>query len=159
MWNPQTALAPTLRIAVGILSTLLLIFYFLALAVVLSWEPRFVARSATFRKPRSRLNAIWRSLANSDKGVFLTILNLQRSCVITLIVLAASQILFAQEKPKVFFSDDFRLESSPPAYLWFYDQKGLLDKVHGVDGEFVEIVGSGVNLCCWLQSLARDFTS
>lgn len=39
MWNPQTALARTLRIAVGILSTLLLIFYFLALAAVLSWEP------------------------------------------------------------------------------------------------------------------------
>jgi hypothetical protein len=39
MWNPQTALARTLRIAVGILSTLLLIFYFFALAAVLPWEP------------------------------------------------------------------------------------------------------------------------
>ena len=39
MWNPQTALARTLRIAVGILSTLLIIFYFFALAAVLPWEP------------------------------------------------------------------------------------------------------------------------
>ena len=39
MWNPQTALARTLRIAVGMLATLLLILYFFALAVVLSWEP------------------------------------------------------------------------------------------------------------------------
>jgi len=77
----------------------------------------------------------------------MTILNLKRSCLITLIVLAATQILFAQEKPKVFFSDDFRLESSPPAYLWFYDQKGILDKVHGVDGEFVEIVKTFAKNC------------
>ena len=72
---------------------------------------------------------------------------LRRSCFVTLIVLAATQILIAQEKPKVFFSDDFRLESSPPAYLWFYDQKGILDKVHGVDGEFVEIVKSFAKNC------------
>ena len=39
MWNPQTALARTLRIAVGLLSTLLLIFCFFALAAVLPWEP------------------------------------------------------------------------------------------------------------------------
>ncbi len=72
---------------------------------------------------------------------------LRRSCFVTLIVLAATQILFAQEKPRVFFSDDFRLESSPPAYLWFYDQKGILEKVHGVDGEFVEIVKGFAKNC------------
>src|SRR6266478_564095 len=72
---------------------------------------------------------------------------LKRSCLVTLIVLAAMQILFAQEKPKVFFSDDFRLESSPPAYLWFYDQKGILEKVSAVDGEFVEIVKTFAKNC------------
>ena len=71
----------------------------------------------------------------------------RRSCFVTLIVLAAMQILFAQEKPRVFFSDDFQLESSPPTYLWFYDQKGILEKVHGVDGEFVEIVKAFAKNC------------
>ena len=63
------------------------------------------------------------------------IVNLKRSCLISLIVLAATQIGMAQERPKVFFSDDFFLESSPPAYLWFHDQKGILDKVHGPPSE------------------------
>jgi phosphoribosyl-ATP pyrophosphohydrolase len=73
--------------------------------------------------------------------------NIQRSCFVTLIVLALSQILIAQEKPKVFFSDDFRLESSTPAYLWFYDQKGILEKVHEIDGEAVEIVKAFAKNC------------
>src|SRR6266849_2343092 len=87
------------------------------------------------------------SSTNRDKGVFMTILPSKRSCLVTLIILIAAQILIGQEKPKVFFSDDFRLESSPPVYLWFYDQKGILDKVHGVDGEFVEIVKSFAKNC------------
>ena len=40
MWtSPQTALAHTLRWAVGILSTLLILFYYFVLAAVLPWEP------------------------------------------------------------------------------------------------------------------------
>ena len=77
----------------------------------------------------------------------MTLPNVKRSFFVTLIVLATTQILIAQEKPKVFFSDDFRLESSPPAYLWFYDQKGILEKVHGVNGEFVEIVKTFAKNC------------
>src|SRR5205807_7996053 len=73
--------------------------------------------------------------------------NIKRSCFVTLIVLALAQILIAQEKPKVFFSDDFRLESSPPAYLWFYDQKGILEKTHEVDGGMVEIVKTFAKNC------------
>ena len=70
-----------------------------------------------------------------------------RSCLATLIIVIAAQILVAQEKPKVFFSDDFRLESSPPTYLWFYDQKGILEKVHEVDGAIVELVKSFAKNC------------
>src|ERR1700752_2305442 len=77
----------------------------------------------------------------------MSILNLERSFLISLIVLTATQALTAQEKPKVFFSDDFFLESSPPAYLWFYDQKGALDKVHAVDGQSVEIVRTFAKNC------------
>jgi len=72
---------------------------------------------------------------------------LRRSCFVTLIVLAMTQILIAQEKPKVFFSDDFRLESSPPTYLWFYDQKGILEKVSAGGAEFVEIVRTFAKSC------------
>lgn len=75
------------------------------------------------------------------------ILNLKRSCLISLIVLAATQVLMAQEKPKVFFSDDFFLESSTPAYLWFYDQKGALEEVRAVDGQSVEIVRTFAKDC------------
>jgi len=56
-------------------------------------------------------------------------------------------VLIAQEKPKVFFSDDFRLESTPPAYLWFYDQKGILEKVHELDGGIVEVVKAFAKNC------------
>jgi hypothetical protein len=77
----------------------------------------------------------------------MTILNVKRLCFIALIILTATQILAAQEKPKVFFSDDFRLESSTPAYLWFYDQKGILEKVHGLGGEAVEIVKTFAKNC------------
>ena len=72
---------------------------------------------------------------------------LKRFCLVTIFVLAATQILAAQHKPRVFFSDDFFLESSPPAYLWFYDQKGILDKAHAVDGSFVEIVKAFAKNC------------
>src|ERR671927_156975 len=67
-------------------------------------------------------------------------MTLKRSCLIILLVLSVTQVLAAQQKPRVFFSDDFFLESSPPMYLWFYDQKGILDKVHAVDGTAVELV-------------------
>jgi hypothetical protein len=77
----------------------------------------------------------------------MTIPTFKRPCFIALIILAATQILIAQDKPKVFFSDDFRLESSPPAYLWFYDQKGILEKVHEVDGAIVELVKSFAKNC------------
>lgn len=72
---------------------------------------------------------------------------LRRFCLVTVFVLAATQILPAQQKPRVFFSDDLFLESSPPAYLWFYDQKGILDKAHAVDGTFVEIVKAFAKNC------------
>jgi fructose-specific component phosphotransferase system IIB-like protein len=68
-------------------------------------------------------------------------------CFFALIILIGMQVSFAQEKPKVFFSDDFLLESSPPAYLWFYDQKGILDKTNKVDGYFVEIVKAFAKNC------------
>lgn len=70
-----------------------------------------------------------------------------RSLLAPLIVLIAAQVLIAQEKPKVFFSDDFRLESTPPAYLWFYDQKGILEKVHELDGGIVEVVKAFAKNC------------
>jgi len=77
----------------------------------------------------------------------MTLLILRRLWLVTIFVLAASQILAAQQKARVFFSDDFFLESSPPAYLWFYDQKGILDKAHAVDGTFVEIVKAFAKNC------------
>lgn len=77
----------------------------------------------------------------------MTILSFKRLCFTALIILAATQILIAQEKPKVFFSDDFRLESSPPVYLWFYDQKGILEKIHEVDGGIVDLVKTFAKSC------------
>src|SRR5215211_1451887 len=74
-------------------------------------------------------------------------MTLKRSCLIILLVLSATQVLAAQQKPRVFVSDDFFLESSPPTYLWFYDQKGILDKAHAVDGTFVEIVKAFAKNC------------
>ena len=74
-------------------------------------------------------------------------ITLKMSCVIIFLVLSATQILVAQQKPRVFFSDDFFLESSPPTYLWFYDQKGILDKAHAVDGTAVEIVKAFAKNC------------
>ena len=72
---------------------------------------------------------------------------LRRLCLVSIFVLAATQILAAQQKPRVFFSDDFFIESNPAAYLWFYDQKGILDKAHAVDGSFVEIVKAFAKNC------------
>jgi hypothetical protein len=78
----------------------------------------------------------------------MTLLIVRTFCLVTICVLAATQILAAQQKPRVFFSDDFFLEeSSPPTYLWFYDQKGILDKTHVVDGTFVEIVKAFAKNC------------
>ena len=61
------------------------------------------------------------------------ILNFKNYVVLFLFVLSTAQLSIAQDKPRVFLSDDFFLESSPPEYLWFYDQKGILDKPHKVD--------------------------
>jgi len=77
----------------------------------------------------------------------MTLLIVRTFCLVTICVLAATQILAAQEKPRVFFSDDFLLESSTPNYLWFYDQKGILDNTHEVDGTFVEIVKAFAKNC------------
>lgn len=77
----------------------------------------------------------------------MTLLIVRKFCLVTICVLAATQILAAQEKPRVFFSDDFLIESSTPNYLWFYDQKGILDNTHEVDGTFVEIVKAFAKNC------------
>ena len=77
----------------------------------------------------------------------MTILKFKRLYFLTLIILIGAQISVAQEKPKVFFSDDFLLESSPPAYLWFYDQTGILDKTNKVDGYFIDIVKAFAKSC------------
>ena len=74
-------------------------------------------------------------------------ITLKRFCLITLLLLSATQVLAAQQKPRVFFSDDFFLESSPPTYLWFYDQKRILDKVHAVDETAVELVKAFAKNC------------
>jgi hypothetical protein len=71
----------------------------------------------------------------------------KKSFLIPLIILVSAQARLAQEKPKVFFSDDFRLESTPPAYLWFYDQKGILEKVHEIDGGIVDLVKTFAKSC------------
>jgi hypothetical protein len=76
--------------------------------------------------------------ANSTSGVLDLVL---------LIILVAAQAFVAQEKRKVFFSDDFRLESTPPAYLWYYDQKGILEKVQEVDGGIVDLVKDFAENC------------
>lgn len=77
----------------------------------------------------------------------MTIPSYKRPCLLALIILGATQVLIAQEKPKVFFSDDFRLESSTPTYLWFYDQKGILEKVHEIDAAAVEVVKAFAKNC------------
>ena len=69
------------------------------------------------------------------------------SLLAPLIILILAQALVAQEKPKVFFSDDFRLESGTPTYLWFYDQKGILEKVHEIDAAAVEVVKDFAKNC------------
>lgn len=63
------------------------------------------------------------------------ILSFKRMCFLAFIILIVTQVSFAQERPKVFFSDDFYLESGPPAYIWFYNQKGVLEKLHAVGDE------------------------
>ena len=45
MWRtPQSALAHTLRVAIGIASGLLLAFYFFVAAAVVPWEPSFIGQ-------------------------------------------------------------------------------------------------------------------
>jgi len=45
MWrNPQTALARTLRLAVGIVSALLLLFYYFVATSVVPWEPSSIGQ-------------------------------------------------------------------------------------------------------------------
>lgn len=60
-----------------------------------------------------------------------------------------TQVAVAQQKPKVFFSDDFLLDNtSAPNYLWFYgDQSGILEKTHAVSGRAAELAGSFAKSC------------
>lgn len=60
-----------------------------------------------------------------------------------------AQASLAQEKPKVFFSDDFLLDnSSAPTYSWFHgDQTGILEKAHAVSGNAIELVRSFAKSC------------
>src|SRR5437763_1775762 len=45
MWrNPQKALARTLRLAIGIVSALLLVFYYFVAASVVPWEPSSIGQ-------------------------------------------------------------------------------------------------------------------
>lgn len=66
-----------------------------------------------------------------------------------LFTLFVAQASLAQEKPKVFFSDDFLLDNtSVPTYLWFHgDQTGILEKTHAVSGEPVEIIRTFAKSC------------
>jgi hypothetical protein len=59
------------------------------------------------------------------------------------------QVSFGQEKPKVFFSDDFLIDNtSAPNYLWFHgDQKGILEKTHSITGKPMEVVRSFAASC------------
>jgi hypothetical protein len=54
----------------------------------------------------------------------------------------------AQEKPKVFVSDDFYLEGAS-AYLWFYTSKGVLsEKLHVVnDQETINVLKGFAKNC------------
>ena len=77
------------------------------------------------------------------------ITSLLKVCFLTLTILMVQQISFGQEKPKVFFSDDFLLDNtSVPTYLWFHgDQKGILEKTHAISGKPVEVVHSFAANC------------
>lgn len=77
----------------------------------------------------------------------MSLLNPKKLWLASLIVLGVAPLVVAQQKPKVFLSDDFFLDSSPPAYLWFYDQKGILDKPHKLDGSAIEIVKAFAKNC------------
>jgi len=70
-------------------------------------------------------------------------------CFLTLSILMVQQVSFGQEKPKVFFSDDFLLDNtSAPAYIWFHgDQKGILEKTHRISGKPMEVVRSFAASC------------
>ena len=73
---------------------------------------------------------------------------LKRSFLLLFLVLSGTCAALAQGKPKVYISDDFYLESGTPAYLWFYDQKGVLEKLRGVDdSETVGLVGGFAKNC------------
>lgn len=65
------------------------------------------------------------------------------------VTLFVAQTSLAQERPKVFFSDDFMFDNtSVPAYLWFYgDQTGILEKTHAVGGKSVEIMRAFAKGC------------
>ena len=77
------------------------------------------------------------------------ITSLFKLCFLSLSILMVQQVSFGQEKPKVFFSDDFLIENtSAPTYLWFYgDQKGILEKTHSIRGKPVEVVRSFAANC------------
>lgn len=66
-----------------------------------------------------------------------------------LFALFVAQAALAQEKPKVFFSDDFLLDTtSVPTYAWFYgDQTEILHKTHPVSGQTSAIVRSFAKNC------------
>jgi hypothetical protein len=66
-----------------------------------------------------------------------------------LFALFVAQASLAQETPKVFFTDDFLLDTtSVPTYAWFYgDQTGILEKTHPVSGQISAIVRSFAKNC------------
>lgn len=78
------------------------------------------------------------------------ITNSIKLCFLTLSLLLVGQgSAFGQERPKVFFSDDFLIDNtSAPTYLWFHgDQKGILEKTHSISGKSVEVVRSFAANC------------
>lgn len=79
----------------------------------------------------------------------MAIRNLNKLFLLILFTLFAADASFAQERPKVFFSDDFLLDNtSAPTYHWFYGtQIGILEKTHAVSGKAVEVVRSFTKSC------------
>jgi len=79
----------------------------------------------------------------------MTTRHLKQLGVLILFAICVAQTSLAQEKPKVFFSDDFLLDNtSAPTYTWFHgDQSGILEKTHAVSGTSIEIVRSYTKTC------------
>jgi hypothetical protein len=80
-----------------------------------------------------------------EKSQMITCKSLQ---FIALMFLVGVQVAHAQEKPKVYVSDDYRLESSTPAYLWFYNQKGVLEKLNeSEEEEYIGVIRAFAKSC------------